>query len=322
MKATIERIAYEVLCRFAPKNDENRVISLCYHRILPRDCDPAEVDRYTVYMDSFDKQIQMIKNAGFQIINPADMYTATGKSAIITFDDNIYTHVKYALPVLQKHGATATFFLNPDELNVDGQMWDVDVAQLKEAGMVIGAHNAVHRVASMMSYAEFQQAALRCKEFLEQQEMDLYWAYPGGFLGSYTPRQDHLLRDLGFVRFSTLEGRCYPQHTDWVQSRYVLRINSSLAYFRGILQGRMRVLGKAKKAVYSYKKAKTHSSIQEYRSYLAPLGLNIRMTLILLVMAVFNLIALASIDSQQTTQRTNLADTAYSEYDLSPDITY
>lgn len=267
MKATIERLAFEVLCRVAPKDEDIGVLGLCYHKILPRDCDPAEVDRYTVYMDSFDKQIQMIKDAGFQIIDPADMHTAEGKSAIITFDDNIYTHVKFALPVLQKHGVTATFFLNPDELNVDGKMWDQDVAQLREAGMVIGAHNAVHRVASMMSDEEFSEAAVRCKAFLEEQEMDLYWAYPGGFLGSYTPRQDHLLRDLGFVRFSTLEGRCYPQHTDCVQSRYVLRINSSLAYFRGILQGRIRILGKIKKAVYAYKRSTTKQVIPVEASY-------------------------------------------------------
>lgn len=256
MKVFIEKIFYEILFRVAPTDKSDRIISLCYHKIIPNDALEEEVDRYTVYMEDFDAHIQAIKDAGFTVINPAELATFRGKGVIITFDDNISTHVKYALPVLEKHGVTATFFLNPAELNDDNQMWDADVETLKAAGMIIGAHNAYHRVASKMDYENFAKSVTICKNFLEGHNMDLFWAYPGGFLGSYTPRQDRLLREEGFVRFTTLEGRCLPKKLQRPQSRYVLRINSTGSYFQAILDGRMRILAKFKKGRYALKNRK------------------------------------------------------------------
>ena len=251
VKSFAEKLLFETLARCAPKETDSRVIVLCYHRIADRTAKPDQIDRFTVFQDDFDAHIQAVKDAGFEIIDPNQIASHQGNSVVITFDDNIPTHVTHALPVLSSHGVTATFFLNPDQLNAAGEMTTADVRSLRAAGMVIGAHNAKHIVAATMEPDDFDQAIDICSDFLQRWGMDKYWAYPGGYLGSFTKAQDEQLRDRGFVRFSTLEGSCDHDILARPQSRYVLRINSSLRYVQSILEGRLRALAKLKQARFA-----------------------------------------------------------------------
>lgn len=253
MKSTVEKLVFELLSRVAPKRSDHRIVVLCYHRIVPRHpqgCEEAaKVDRFTVYKEDFSAHISAIKEAGFEVIGLDQIADYQGKGVAITFDDNISTHVAHALPVLQEYGVTATFFLNPDCLNhVDDEMKDEDVRTLVDAGMTIGAHNATHTIAASMGPDDFSVAVNACTEFLSRYDMQMLWAYPGGYLGSFTEDQDDLLRQRGFIRFTTLEGSLAPSNIDRPQSRYVLRINSSLQYVQAILDGRLAVLARFKQA--------------------------------------------------------------------------
>jgi len=258
LKAIAEKLVFELLSRVAPKRADHRIVVLCYHRIVPRgdaDNDKAvELDRFTVHREDFSNHISAILEAGFEVIGPDQIAGFTGRGVVITFDDNISTHVAHALPVLQEHGVSATFFLNPDCLNVDNEMWDQDVRTLVDAGMTIGAHNATHTIAASMDLDDFSIAVDTCSEFLGRYDMQKLWAYPGGYLGSFTEEQDDLLRQRGFVRFTTLEGNGASNNLNGPQSRYVLRVNSSLKYVQAILDGRLAILAKFKQARFAVEK--------------------------------------------------------------------
>ena len=143
MGQIVEKLFFETLARTAPRDMGNRTIALCYHRIVPRGSDPGKIDRFTVYAEDFDAQISSIKEAGFEIINPDRIESFAGKGVVISFDDDIPTHVTEALPILQKHDCTATFFLNPEELGQPERMEESDVETLIDAGMIVGAHHTV-----------------------------------------------------------------------------------------------------------------------------------------------------------------------------------
>jgi len=251
MNPVAENLLLELICRIAPPRTGNRVVAFCYHQILPPDHDTRSPDRFTVYQNNLDAQLREIHRAGYQIINPDQIAGFDGKGVVITFDDNLATHLNYALPVLRAHGATATFFLNPALLGRDGEMDDQDVESLLAAGMVIGAHNAEHRIVAEMAADEFQRAVASCESFLDRFGMQQWWAYPGGYPGSFSTRQDDYLRGRGFTRFTTLEGDCRPDEPLELQSRYVLRINSSLSYLRAALDGKLRILAGLKLRKYA-----------------------------------------------------------------------
>ena len=69
------------------------------------------------------------------------------KAVVLTFDDGWRDQFDIALPILQRHGVTATFFLTtePVEAGWIGSLTWGHVKALAEGGMTIGAHTRTHR---------------------------------------------------------------------------------------------------------------------------------------------------------------------------------
>lgn len=67
----------------------------------------------------------------------------------LTFDDGLPCQAKYALPILDRFGAKATFFLPVDsaEYPVDFKTWK----QAAENGHEIGSHSMTHRKAAQLT---------------------------------------------------------------------------------------------------------------------------------------------------------------------------
>ncbi|MBK6770236.1 MAG: polysaccharide deacetylase family protein [Ardenticatenales bacterium] len=69
------------------------------------------------------------------------------KAVVLTFDDGWRDQFDIALPILQRHGVTATFFITtePVEAGWIGSLTWGHVKALAEGGMTIGAHTRTHR---------------------------------------------------------------------------------------------------------------------------------------------------------------------------------
>lgn len=88
---------------------------LMYHHFIQEG--PAKVDT-VVSAQSFDAQLQALKEAGYTTITPgqlADYVDGEGelpeKPVIITMDDGYTSNLTIAAPILEKHGMTATVFV-------------------------------------------------------------------------------------------------------------------------------------------------------------------------------------------------------------------
>ncbi|WP_342120798.1 polysaccharide deacetylase family protein [Pseudoduganella sp. OTU4001] len=103
---------------------------LIYHRVLPQQdrIFPLEVHRA-----QFDSQLAWLKSR-FNVLPllEAVQLAAAGRlpprSACITFDDGYADNAEVALPVLQKHGLHATFFIATGFLD-GGRMWNDTVIE-------------------------------------------------------------------------------------------------------------------------------------------------------------------------------------------------
>ena len=110
---------------------KNRLSILIYHRVRP-EADPlfpSELDAAR-----FDEQLTQLGRA-FTIISLSEAVeglrngTLPRGAACITFDDGYADNVEIALPILLKHGISATFFLATGFLN-GGRMWNDKVIEV------------------------------------------------------------------------------------------------------------------------------------------------------------------------------------------------
>jgi peptidoglycan/xylan/chitin deacetylase (PgdA/CDA1 family) len=109
----------------------HRLSILIYHRVLPQ-ADalfPADVDAVR-----FDRHLGFLR----QCFNFVPLGEAVGglrdgtlppRAACITFDDGYADNAEVALPILQRHGLSATFFVATGFLN-GGRMWNDTVIEL------------------------------------------------------------------------------------------------------------------------------------------------------------------------------------------------
>jgi peptidoglycan/xylan/chitin deacetylase (PgdA/CDA1 family) len=110
---------------------QSRLTILIYHRVLPqRDpLFPEEVDATT-----FDQHMGHLASC-FKVLPLHDAVrrlrngSLPHNAACVTFDDGYADNAEVALPILQKHGITATFFVATGFLN-GGRMWNDTVIEL------------------------------------------------------------------------------------------------------------------------------------------------------------------------------------------------
>lgn len=115
----------------SPGGSSPRLSILIYHRVLPQPDPlfPEEVDS-----DTFDRQMGWLA-ACFRMMPLIDAVRGLrqGKlpprAACITFDDGYADNAQVALPILQKHGIPATFFVATGFLD-GGRMWNDTVIEL------------------------------------------------------------------------------------------------------------------------------------------------------------------------------------------------
>ncbi|MGZ8288005.1 MAG: polysaccharide deacetylase family protein [Telluria sp.] len=131
----IGALACRLLLRTVVANSRRNCLSiLIYHRVRPETDPlfPAELDAR-----GFDEQMSHLKEA-FTIISLGEAVERLRKgtlppgAACITFDDGYADNVEIGLPILQRHGISATFFLASGFLD-GGCMWNDAVVEMIRA---------------------------------------------------------------------------------------------------------------------------------------------------------------------------------------------
>jgi peptidoglycan/xylan/chitin deacetylase (PgdA/CDA1 family) len=108
-----------------------RLSILIFHRVLPRP-DPLFPDE--VHAERFERRLALFKSC-FNLVSLRDGVeglrhgTLPPRAACITFDDGYADNADIALPILQRHGAVATFFVATGFLD-GGRMWNDTVIEL------------------------------------------------------------------------------------------------------------------------------------------------------------------------------------------------
>jgi peptidoglycan/xylan/chitin deacetylase (PgdA/CDA1 family) len=89
-------------------------------------------------------------------------------STVITFDDGNASDVEVALPLLVRHGLTATFFLVTDRIDRPGSLSLDDIRRLRDEGMTIGSHGVAHRDWSALDRPALRTELRQSREILSE----------------------------------------------------------------------------------------------------------------------------------------------------------
>lgn len=147
---------------------------------------------------SFARQMWLLKTLGYQGLSMQDLQPylsgrKQGKVVGLTFDDGYQNNVEHALPVLQKHGFTATCY-GVSHLIGGTNAWDAgkvaekplmtlaDWQRWRDAGMDIGSHTQTHAKLTELSAADAQKQITASRHELEQALncQVLHFCYPYG----------------------------------------------------------------------------------------------------------------------------------------------
>jgi peptidoglycan/xylan/chitin deacetylase (PgdA/CDA1 family) len=192
--------AARMAARLAPRPDtSSRRVVFCYHSVHPHrayaSTKPDEFDRHVKWLKQHCRLTSLVE----LMAGPAT--SGGGKPvAAITFDDGHEDNHSYALPILARHGVTATFFItagfvdrDPAVLERFRELWlcgpdDVvpldwrQVRELHASGMDIGSHTYSHPNLARLSPAEVEDELRRSKALIVERtgaSVDLF-AYPFG----------------------------------------------------------------------------------------------------------------------------------------------
>ena len=126
---------------------------LVYHGIGPPDGDDA---RLLVTAERLESHVRFLQRAGYRFVTAEELIVEGGlraRTAALTFDDGFRSWVTDVLPLLQRLGVRATFYICPGLLGKQhwrvpgepGRLLDEDEARfLSDAGMELGSHTLTH----------------------------------------------------------------------------------------------------------------------------------------------------------------------------------
>lgn len=191
---------------------------LMYHQIDAPPPKGTPLRGLIVAPASFAWQMRMLCLLGYRGLSMHDLepYLSgekTGKVVGITFDDGFQNNLTHALPILKRHGFTATCY-GVSSMIGSTNRWDhgkvaekllmtlADWQAWRKAGMDIGSHTRTHANLAELPLDAAREQIVRSKSELEEIigcEVR-HFCYP---YGSYLPAHIAMVQEAGYVTATT-----------------------------------------------------------------------------------------------------------------------
>jgi peptidoglycan/xylan/chitin deacetylase (PgdA/CDA1 family) len=133
--------------------ETGKAAALLYHELRPE----ASAYSYVLPTARFAEHLALFARLGAESYQP-----------VITFDDGHVSNYTQALPLLDRHGVEAHFFITAGWTGERaGFMTSAEIRALRAAGHTIGAHGWSHTLLTQCSPAELQHELVDAKQRLE-----------------------------------------------------------------------------------------------------------------------------------------------------------
>ncbi len=193
---------------------------IVFHRIAERTGDPARELVPPHGRDLFERHLQLFRRR-FRLVTASEVRAAAlsrrrGEPIplAITFDDDLRSHIQYALPILRRHGVPATFFLCGATGGEAVAFWWEALQAAVDQGIEVGdllpqpASRDIHSVAQVIEEMRPDERASVSRELARR----LGWTLDSAAMSSEDVRA---LATAGFeIGFHTLGHARLPLLTD------------------------------------------------------------------------------------------------------------
>jgi peptidoglycan/xylan/chitin deacetylase (PgdA/CDA1 family) len=145
----------------------------------------------------------------------------------ITFDDGNDSDARIALPMLQRAGVTATFFVLAGRLDKPGSLSRTQLQELARAGMAIGSHGHDH-----VNWTRADDTVLRRELWDSRAAIEDCLGAPVDSVsvpfGAFDARVLRLVAQAGYRHVHTSSGTLAPRQ-GWLVPRHTIRQDTHLA---------------------------------------------------------------------------------------------
>lgn len=177
-----------------------RLVVLMYHGLHEGPRDDGHWDpRYSVAPSEFDAQMRRVRDKRGHAWMPDDgLASVRSPEIMVSFDDGEASDARIALPILQRLGLRAVFFVTSGFVGRRGSIDAMQLRELSDAGMAIGSHGASHRFLASLSGSELRAELVQSRDFLEActGRRVAMLALPGGRGGA---RELAMAREAGYA---------------------------------------------------------------------------------------------------------------------------
>lgn len=227
---------------------------LMYHQIDEPPPRGTSLRGLVVAPSSFAWQMKILHMLGYRGLSMRDLEPylggkKQGKVVGITFDDGYQNNLLNALPILKKHGFTATCY-GVSSMMGGANSWDLgkvaqkplmtleDWKMWQGAGMDVGSHTCTHADLNSISDAEANEQIVKSKSELEEKigcEVR-HFCYPYGW---YKPEHCQMVEKAGYASATTTRrGRTQPGADPYTLHRImVARATNPLQFLLKIATG-------------------------------------------------------------------------------------
>nr|WP_228471438.1 polysaccharide deacetylase family protein [Streptomyces alkaliphilus] len=183
-----------------------------YHSVAPLASPEDDPYRVTVTPERLDRQLGLLRRRGLRGVSVGELLDAhaAGRSAGLvglSFDDGYADFAEHALPLLRRHGCTASLYVLPGLLGADN-VWDLrgprkplldaeGVRACAGAGVEIGSHGLLHRALPDLDDRELRRELWESRDLLRATTgvAPAGLCYPYGAVG---PRESAAVRAAGY----------------------------------------------------------------------------------------------------------------------------
>lgn len=222
---------------------KNYIIFLMYHELdiagRPLCQSEAGYARYVLPELTFRTQMNHLRSNGWKGLSVSRaLKFPDGRSVAISFDDGCETDILAALPILQRNGFKATFFVTCGRLGKRGYLSPAQLRELSGHGFEIGCHSMTHSYLTDLDDSALRHEIVDSKIQLEQiigRPVD-HFSCPGGRCDQ---RVVTVARAAGYQSVATSRIQANSRSTDlFALGRVAILRDVSLNAFVAICEGK------------------------------------------------------------------------------------
>lgn len=181
----------------------------------------------------FDTQMKHLKDNGYTTIDLTTYVSimkgetdGPAKPVVITFDDNQPNQYDVALPILEKYGHMAVFYMVSNRLGMTGSLSKEQILDMQKRGMDIESHTISHRVMTALPNSEIDREFAESKKTLEDLlgRPVLHVAYPGT---SHNQNVRDRAKAAGYLTATIMDPRTATEKDDFYKLPRIMMTDST-----------------------------------------------------------------------------------------------